>query len=271
MGFFETYFVEPVITGSGYNIYNTALYAVLLIAAAFLTYKLLRRLRIEIDRKFFFSIIPYVMLGGFLRAVEDYHEFAGLAKNVFLVTPLIYVSLFVIALSSLIFSVIMQRWVKTPYYKTWFALGMVFNIIAVSQMRLESAFALYAMLGITAAWVAAIFAAKKMVKNGKVQKFLSEENILLISVHLFDATTTFTALQFFPNYFEQHVLPGFVIGILGPASMFLLKLVVVPLVLYVLDKELHQEAQKRTFLKIVVMILGLGPGLRNFSRLVMGV
>jgi uncharacterized membrane protein len=266
MGFFETYFVDPVLTGSGYNVYNTAVYAVLLVIAAFLVYKMLRRLKIEIDRKFFFSIVPYIMLGGFLRALEDYREFAGLERNVFLITPLIYVSIFVIALAALLFSRLMEKWVKTPYYKIWFALGMIFVIISVSQMALQSVFALYAMVGITTAWTAAIFAAKKISKS----PFLSGENSFLIAVHMFDATTTFVALQF-PGYFEQHVLPSFFIGILGPASMFLLKLIVVPLVLYALDKELSKEMQKRTFLKIVVMILGLAPGLRNFSRLVMGV
>ncbi|MDI6721605.1 MAG: DUF63 family protein, partial [Candidatus Aenigmarchaeota archaeon] len=49
MGFFETYFIEPVLNGTGYNIYNTAVYAFLLIIAAFLTYKLLKILKIEID------------------------------------------------------------------------------------------------------------------------------------------------------------------------------------------------------------------------------
>ncbi|MBI2172855.1 MAG: DUF63 family protein [Candidatus Aenigmarchaeota archaeon] len=270
MGFFEEYFVNPILNGTGYNVYNTAAYAVLLVAAAFLTYKLLRRLGIEIDRKFFFSIVPFVMLGGFLRALEDYREFAGLAKNIFLITPLIYISIFVIALAALLFSKLMERWTKTPYYKIWFSLGMLFVIIAVSQMTLQSAFALYAMLSITAAWAAAIFAARKL-GGVKIRNFLSEENSFLIAVHMFDATTTFVALQFFPNYFEQHVLPGFIIGLFGPASMFILKLVVVPLVLYALDKELSKEVQKRTFLKLVVLVLGLGPGLRNFSRLVMGV
>ena len=270
MGFFETYFVEPILSGSGYNIYNTAVYAVLLIAAAFLTYKLLRFMKIDIDRKFFFCILPYVALGGFLRGLEDYFEFAGLAKNVFLITPLIYVSLFVIALASLMFSVLMQKWTKTSYHKIWFALGIIFNIIAVSQMRLESSFAMFSMLGITAGWVSLLFVARNFSK-GRVKAFLSEENMLLMGVHLFDATTTYVALAFFPNYFEQHVLPGFLIGILGPAAMFLLKLIVVPVVLHTLDRELAGDVQKRTFLKIVVMVLGMGPGLRNFSRLVMGV
>ena len=39
------------------------------------------------------------------------------------------------------------------------------------------------------------------------------------------------------------------------------------------DKELSKpaDAEKRTFLKIIVLILGLGPGIRNFLRMIMGV
>ena len=86
---------------------------------------------------------------------------------------------------------------------------------------------------------------------------------------MFDASTTFVALQFFP-YFEQHVLPGFFISMFGPVAMFFIKLPVVAAVLYYLDKDMN-EPEKKNFIKIVILILGLGPGLRNFLRLGMGV
>ena len=111
---------------------------------------------------------------------------------------------------------------------------------------------------------------KKNIK--KLSQLFTNENTFLINVHMFDATTTFVALTYFP-YFEQHVLPGFLISIFGPVVMYALKLVVVSVVLYYFDKELSkpQDMEKRTFLKIIVLILGLGPGLRNFLRMIMGV
>ena len=55
--------------------------------------------------------------------------------------------------------------------------------------------------------------------------------------------------------------------------MFVLKFVVVSIVLYYFDKELNkpEDDQKKTFLKIIVLILGMGPGIRNFLRLTMNV
>ncbi len=127
-------------------------------------------------------------------------------------------------------------------------------------------------MGIAIFWVAVILAAKKFsfYKNLKIKGFFTNENTFLLNVHMFDATTTFVALTYF-NYFEQHVLPGFLINIFGPASMFILKLVVISAVLYIFDKEMKNDAEKRTFLKIVILILGMGPGIRNFLRMIVGV
>ena len=126
------------------------------------------------------------------------------------------------------------------------------------------------MVALSAFWVMLLILAKKLAERFTKIKFFSRENTSILSVHLFDATTTFVALTYFP-YFEQHVLPSFLINIFGPAVMFALKFAVVAAVLHVLDKEMKQEIQKKKFIKLVILILGLAPGLRNFFRLIMGV
>ena len=129
------------------------------------------------------------------------------------------------------------------------------------------------MLGIVALWAVAIFAAKWIAESRsitKIKNLLTTENSFLLLAHEFDATTTYVATTFYP-YFEQHVLPSFFISLFGTWFMFVLKLVVVLIVLHVLDKELQNEPEKRTFLKFLVLMLGMAPGLRNFFRLIMGV
>lgn len=290
--FFKTYFIDPIFYNTGYNIVNTAVFAILLVAAVFVTYKLLRRLGIRVDRSFFIGIIPFIALGGILRAWEDLLEATGathgligsainnfvlvdatgVARNLLLISPLIYVVMFVIALAALIFAKAIEKYAKISYWKTWFTVGIILDIVILSQFRFQSAFALYAVAGISIAWFAVIFAAKKFSawRKLKINSFFSNENMFLLDVHLFDATTTFVALSYF-NYFEQHVVSNFFISFLGPASMFLLKLVVISAVLYLFDRELKKDVEKRTFLKIIILILGMGPGLRNFLRLIMGV
>jgi len=269
--FIQQYYIDPITFGTGYNIYNTITYAIIFIVAAFFVYKLLRYIKIRIDTKLIYGIIPYVILGGLLRALED----ASVVTGFLFKTPAIYVLIFVIALAALLVSIGVQKYSRYQYHKVWFVIGIVILLFGFSYVNMVSSFALLSMVGITAAWVIVFLVIKKIALKKKytsISKFLSNENLLLLSVHMFDASTTFTALNFF-SYFEQHVLPSFLINILGPAVMFPLKLIVVIAVLYVLDKELHkrEDLEKRGFVKLLILILGLAPGLRNLIRLVMGV
>ncbi len=293
--FIQTHYIEPILNGTGYNIYNTITYAILLVISVYLVYRMLKRLGIKIDRGFFIGIIPFIALGGILRALEDYFVAVGINKilassvlggfifansageyvNILLVTPLIYFTIFFVALISLFLSRAMSHKTKIEYRKIWFSVGATACIAAVSMMRFTNYYAAFIMLGIAAGWAALFFIVKKFAvikKIKKMENFFTDENTFLLSVHMFDATTTFTAIQFYP-YTEQHVLPNFLISIFGPAVMFALKLAVVGLVLYYVDKEMNkkEDLNKRNFVKIAILVLGLAPGLRNFLRLVMGV
>jgi len=269
--FIQQYFINPITYGTGYNIYNTITYAIIFVVAAFLVYKLLKFMKIKIDNRLLFGIIPYVVLGGLLRALED----AAVVSGAWFKTPLIYVLIFVIAFAALLLSIGIGRISKYSYHKVWFGIGIIILIAGFAFVNFINSFSFFSIVGITIFWIFALLAVKRFAaikKYRSIEKFLSAENMLLIIVHMFDASTTFTALNFF-NYFEQHVMPNFLIGMFGPVVMFPLKLIVVMLVLFVLDRELikKQDLEKRQFIKILVLILGLAPGLRNLLRLVMAV
>jgi len=117
---------------------------------------------------------------------------------------------------------------------------------------------------LTTFWFILLLTARKVFP-----KFLSSVNFSLILVHLFDASTTFTAIQFF-GYGEKHVLANFLMHFIGPSAMFIIKIAFVPTVLYYLDKFV-EEKQLNGFLKFIVLVLGLGPGTRNLIRMITGV
>jgi uncharacterized membrane protein len=269
--FIQQYFIDPITYGTGYNIYNTLTYAIIFIIAAFFVYKLLKFMKIKIDNKFLFGIIPYIVLGGLLRALED----ASIVGGAWFKTPLLYVLVFVIAIVTLIVAVAIERLYKYKYQNLWFTVGTAIVIFGFAYVRVVDLFSFGVIAGITLFCIFATIAIKKfaMLKKIKsISSFLSKENLLLLNTHMFDASTTFTAIQFFP-YFEQHVVPNFLIGLFGPIVMFPLKLIVVSVVLYVLDRGLtkRQDIEKKNFIKLLILILGLAPGLRNLLRLVMGV
>jgi len=283
--FFQTYFIDPIITQgvAGYNIYNTPVYALGFALAAFGAYKLLKKLQIKIDKNFLIGIIPFIVLGSLLRVVRD----GGIINHWILVSPLIYFLIFALATAGLIIGVWLHKTAikykikfhSFDYHITWATIGILLDVYALSllsNLPVASAPALLLIAGITLAWIAAIFFTRFLaVTTAKIKYFywLTRENASILSVHMFDATSTFVALAFFPNYYEQHVVSGFLIAILGPWGQFLLKLAVVPIVLYLLDKELAkpEERQLRNFLKIAIVIVGFAPGLRNTLRLGFGV
>jgi uncharacterized membrane protein len=270
--FIDEFFIKPLVRGTGYNIVNTLTFALILVIAAVGVYKLLKWMKISIDRNFLAGVIPFVAMGGILRAWEDLSEITGVKRDFLLVSPLIYVTIFLVTLALLVVSVaIARKTKKISYYKLWFALGALIDIFLLSQLKFTNVFPFIMVLLITLIWLAA-FALVKLAARRRFRKldaFLSPENMFIILIHLFDAATTFVALQYL-GYFEQHVLPGFLIATLGAWTMFLLKIAVVPIVLYAFDRELKNEQEQRTFLKLVVLILGLGPGLRNWLRMIGG-
>ncbi|HIH62047.1 MAG TPA: DUF63 family protein, partial [Methanobacteriales archaeon] len=86
-------------------------------------------------------------------------------------------------------------------------------------------------------------------------------------VHLFDASTTFVAVDFY-GYWEQHVLPTFLTNITNTAFvMFPLKILIILTVLYFIEG--FEDKYVKNTLKISIFILGLAPGLRNFLSLCM--
>jgi uncharacterized membrane protein len=94
-------------------------------------------------------------------------------------------------------------------------------------------------------------------------------SIAVMLSHFFDATSTFINIDFY-NYIEVHVVGSFFTELLGTGSiMYLLKAAVLLPLLYCMKKDKDQEFND--YLKIIICVLGLGPGIRNFITLLLGV
>jgi uncharacterized membrane protein len=269
----QEYFIDPILQGSGYNIINTSVYAIIFALAVIGVYKLLKKWNIIIDRRFWLGVFPYIILGSIWRTLQD----AGILNNPLFVTPLIYIVVFAVAIITLIFSrgiaklrpnflsfpPVKRKQAQEPthnYYKLWSIIGFALVLASATFLQIQNP-AGFIIIGIFALWVIAVFVVRKFFQY-------SLDNTLLLLAHIFDATTTFVAIQFF-GYYEQHVLAGSFISSIGAWSMYLLKIPVVILVLWVLDRE--AKGSENAFIKLVILILGLAPGLRNFFRLIMGV
>ncbi|OGI15898.1 hypothetical protein A3K63_00865 [Candidatus Micrarchaeota archaeon RBG_16_49_10] len=222
------------------------------IAFLFIAERLLKKIKVKIDREFFLAVIPFIVLGAFVRVIED----AGILKSTLFITPFIWILFFGIIIGLLAFSSLIQLKRGIPYYKIMFVLGIFLSGLAAGTLSYTNLISIF----YVSAWFAPF-----------VLLFLfldwSLENKLISLVQLFDAVTTFVSMKYF-GYSEQHVLPNLIINFTGtPFSFVLVKLVVVVFALKIIDKHSESQDTKNLF-KFSIMLLGLGPGLRDLIRLV---
>jgi uncharacterized membrane protein len=318
------YFLLPVMRNGWFNPVNSVAYGLLLVAGGYGVFRLLVRMHIPIDDKLYLSLIPFVAFAGVTRTLRDYiysmssaqagflssfpehmhimqqNAYAyvlDLTGNAFVAsadshviawfpTPGSYLITFLIALASLFISILVQKYLDIPYWKTLFALGLAVFLLNGALLPVSSYEPLLYIGSVSLAWAAVFFALVKLAKTNLLDKtdkgireamkaVFTNRNSAILSAHFFDATATFFAIAVFSTlagsgYTEQHFLSRALMPYLGPQVMFLLKLVVVIPVLYFLNKYI-KEKDFRDFLLLVVLILGLAPASRNLARLIVGV
>jgi len=274
----HAYFIEPIQQNGWFNPVNTVVYAIILIAAVFIVFKLLRRMSVKIDKYFFYAIVPFIFWATSTRVLHD-AAVAGILSpelNAFFgmlifPTPGSYIITFLLALTSLLIGLIFQRYAKFAYWKVMFVIGVVLSVINFALIPFPNPLAAAGILGLTLLITFIYTTAGRFLTRidhpliKEIKTIFSKENIGILSVHLLDASATFVSIAYF-GYLEQHFLPRSLFPLFGPGIMFVLKLMVVIPALWLIDRY-ADDPEFRTLLKIVVLILGLAPGLRDTIRL----
>lgn len=248
--FIYEYFVDPIIYKNGYNIVNTMAYVFLFVVLAYAIYKIIPR--DEDLKRLSWELIPFVLLGSTLHVLED----AGTLNSFIFVTPMVWILTAAYALATYYISRCSGNDIL------WTAFGFVPFYVALSHINFSN---FGALLTITTATIVSSIVAFLISINFK---FMNTPNTVLMLVHMFDASTTFAALSN-GGYFEEHVVGGIFTRLFGPAGMYFLKIPVLLFVFYILEKE--DDERVKDFVRMLILILGLGPGTRNMLRLMAGV
>lgn len=273
-------FIYEHFVDAGYDVVNTVTYGLILGLSVFGIIKLINFLKIKIDRNFALALAPFIFFGATTRVLSDAGFFSGYTSDMavtplmfqyWIVSPGIFVTMFALTICLIISCIFLERISngKIRYYVPMALTGFVLalhNLIFLIQ-HFENMNALVKFTLFFAASILFLFILIKFIKLFEFLKF--EKNYLIVSAHLFDAAATYTGVQFF-NYTEMHVLPGFLIGKFGAWIMFPLKIAVVIAIIYLIDKSIEDETTRR-LIKIVILILGLGPGIRDVGRMIIGV
>ncbi|MBI4020902.1 MAG: DUF63 family protein [Candidatus Aenigmarchaeota archaeon] len=275
MAFLEDYFLNPILQNGYFNPVNTAVYAVVLVVAVVLVFKLLFRLKIPIDRRFFYAVLPFVVWGSSTRVLHD-AAFAGKLSpglNAFyglpvFPTPGSYFITFTLAIGVLLASLGVWKFRRVAYWKTMAVVGWALVALNLLLTPWADPVPLALVAGLVAVCTGIIYGLSHLPLSG-VKRALSIPHQVILGGHFLDAAATYVALTFY-GYGEQHVLPRFVFDLTGPVGFFFLKALVVIPVLWFIDRS-SEDRNFTNFLKIVVFILGFAPGLRDLLRLLAGV
>lgn len=269
--FFHDFFVVPILQGGGYNIVNTLVYAVIMLAVAFLViFPLLNKKGVKFDFGFALALAPYIVFGSLLRVLEDLkiveRSANPLGPGFYLVTPGIYILVTVVAVTALLVSLYLGKKTKWNALSVFRNIGIVFAVpvVFVNLLYFREFLGFFAVLVIAFALTAVVIFAVNMF-----YKKLFEDNLnkLALFAQLLDASATFVALQFF-SCMEQHVVTRALTD-LAPAMFFLVKIPLVLAILYFADTQIKEE-NLRGFVKLLIIILGLATGTRDLFTLAVG-
>ncbi|WP_067073014.1 DUF63 family protein [Methanoculleus horonobensis] len=275
--FLYKYYIDPIRYGEAYTLVDTLTYALILIAAVYLVYRGLRRYGIAVDEELVLATLPFVVLGGLLRVVEDTGMIVSDLRFL-LITPLIFFTIFAIAGVALFAGKLAENAGLVPRYSRFYGgAGVVTCLLATAALvwfglteatiALDVLAAILALASVTslALWAFFVYVLKWDYASNILYK-------LLIFGHMLDASATSYGIDIHPvHYVEQHVVGAALIDATGTAfSMFLLKLAVLVPAVYVLEMYRREGSPGLWHLILLAMIVvGMAPGIRDLVRMVL--
>lgn len=240
-----------------YVIYISILFIIILVFLK--TFK-----KIKLDWRFLVLILPYAIIGISIRLLAD----TGAIKpdQLYSVTPGVYIVSIILGLVFIFLGFLVKRLTGLDYWILPFISGSVISIILVyllSTYLTNPEWIPYPLL-------LAIFITLAVYSLSiplKIEIFQRKSNLGIIYAHLLDGSATFLALANHPNFYEEHLLPSYLISLAGGNAFIMipLKLSVILLTIYLLERWYLEEKNTRSYIliKLVIFIIGIGPGIRN--------
>ncbi|AFV23174.1 hypothetical protein Mpsy_0965 [Methanolobus psychrophilus R15] len=268
------YYIDPILHDSGYNIVNTITWAIILGICIFGIVKLLKRMNVNITDRLTASVIPFILAGSSLRVIEDTGVLEPPVSYLF-ITPNIYFLVFFVTVIFLIIAKLVSK-VRDKDFETVFALfGSAWFIANIAYLlHLEDLVLPWVPVFVIVSASALLYILYLVFDRAGSDILKNKLNLSILGVHLLDASSTFAGVDFL-GYYEKHVVPAFLIDLTGTALvMYPLKLLIFLPVIYILDTQFNEDEESRTlktFLKLVIIMLGLAPAVRNTIRMMLGV
>jgi len=298
-----------LIAEPGYTLVSEIGYMLILVYMLVGVYFLLERLDIAEDPKLYFAFVPFMLLGGALRTVEDATDRAvdaGVTPIVeyplssLIISPVIYGTVFLLTLLVLVVCVdLEQRGVVDSYYRTTGAVGGVLvavTLLYLTVVALTREYAtLYPSVLITTVALASALSYGLYWAFETYRPAMNDGTgyigLLVIWGHAIDGVANVVladwldALSVPLTYYPKHPANEFIIAAteaLQPAGIsaaigtswpfLVVKLAVASLVVSLFNQEFIDDSPRYALLLLIaVTAVGLGPGTRDMLRATFGI
>jgi uncharacterized membrane protein len=282
--FIYKYYIDPIKTGQAYNVVDTLTYAIILVIGVYLIYRWMSSstymadVGFKFDERFILATVPYVILGGVLRVIED----TGMITSdwrFLLITPLIYFVLFFFTISMIYLARFLTLRGITTSFITVYALAgtialVISSLILLAWSMTQNGVDLFVLAIIPLMAVTATAIVWAVMRYALGWTYASDPLYLtLLFGQLLDASATSYGIDFHPHvqYVEQHVIGSALIDLTGTAFvMFPLKLLVLFPAVYVM--QMYRKEANPAFWHLVLLamiVVGFAPGVRDMVRMVL--
>jgi len=282
--FIYKYYIDPVKYGEPYNVVETLTYALILVLGVYLLYRWMSQstwlsdIGLKIDASFILATIPYVVLGGVLRVIQDTGMITG-DLQFLIVTPPIYFVLFFFTIGMIFLARYLQMQGLIKNFLSFYALAgcmavLVIVLILAAWGINHTHIDLFILCIIPLMAITATVLVWAFMRHVLKWHYVTDPlYLMLIFGQLLDASATSYGIDMHPTvqYIEQHVVGSGLINITGTAFvMFPLKLVVLFPAIYIM--QLYRKEANSAFWHLVLLamiVVGLAPGIRDMTRMVL--
>ena len=285
---------EPV-AEPGYTLVSEAGYVVALLITITGTVLMLDNFGVGEEPRFFWAMVPFMLLGSGLRVIEDAHnqmpDGGGLSYplNTLFISPVIYFTVFVIAVACILAAIWLNRQGHTDtYHRPLTVMGTVVFLLSLGYLSVlavlpDNPVVFYPqVLAVVVAgsvastaltWYAIQWAAPHIHAGTR------DIGVMVLFAHAVDGVANVVGLDYMEllgagnNLYPKHPVNKWVVETSGFAFPFLvIKMVAAAFVLWIFEPELYEESPRYTTLLLVaVTSVGLGPGTRDLFRAMFGV
>lgn len=292
----------------GYTFVSEAGYALVLLFMLAGVLVLARRLGIGTHRKVLFALIPFVLFGGALRTVEDANDavpadvVVGIAypANALIISPVIYVTVFVVTLAALLASLwLARRDIVDDYEPALAGFGTLALVLTVGYLVFLAVTTEYLdfypqmlvlTLGIASAIAVGVYLAIERLAPA-LNAGTGLIGLAVVWAQAIDGTANVLASDWWRviglpfQYSAKHpvnriivgftelVVPPSVIAVIGDSWPFLVVKVLLAIgVIWLFDETIFEESPRYSYLlMLAIIVVGLGPGTRDMLRATFGI